>query len=181
MVAIRDFSPQDLPACLVISDAAFGQGCLVAASFIAPNDQVYVADGASGVVGFLVTRRMARSKFYESAKLEASAGLPGLLMASMAIDPDNKQQGVGRALMTHALSVGAQQGLLWAGMQAWKTAAGSIDVGPLAQSLGFKPIAESTNHWLSDPQESGYACSECGNAGCHCSAVFFEKNLLGKL
>ena len=181
MIAIRDFSPQDLPACRVISEAAFGQGYLVADSFIAPNDQVYVADGAIGVVGFLITRRMARSAFCERAQLEPKAGMPGLVIASLAIAPDHKQQGVGRALMTHALSAATQQGLLWAGMQAWKTAAGSIDVGPLAQSLGFKPIAELANYWLSDSQESGHACSECGNAGCHCSVVFFEKNLLGEL
>ena len=145
---IRIYRPQDLPRLLEITAQTFGPVSIdrnmeqllgpfgqggwaqrksqaIAEDCRLQGDGVFVAEAADGqVVGYVTTRLNPQSRI---------GWIPNL-----AVDPAHQGQGLGRALLEHAISFFRQQGMQIAKIE-------TLDQNPVGQklypSLGFKEVA----------------------------------------
>ena len=145
---IRTYRPQDLPRLQEITAQTFGPVSIdrnmeerlgpfgqggwagrktraIADDCRLQADGVFVAETSEGhVVGYITTRLNSESRI---------GWIPNL-----AVDPAHQGQGVGRALLEHALGFFRQQGMQIAKIE-------TLDQNPIGQklypSLGFKEVA----------------------------------------
>jgi ribosomal protein S18 acetylase RimI-like enzyme len=163
---------------LSIGNQAFGDGYLNSVFDLANDVRCIGALDKGRLIGFV---------FYYAVDVEVISSFDVTLLfqpsrqvvylKSVIVHPDYRRQKIATNLIAAIEVMGEKQGITHYYAEAWSTLTG-LTSGLLFEKLGYRIVRQIDHFWFDDSLIQGYACSECGQAPCCCSAVIFVKGRL---
>lgn len=174
--AIRPMESREQDEVLRIASGALGRDYLTSETLKSVETLVAVRDDE--VVGFCTGRPLdgatlstLQLNHYTELKSATKVGQVG----SIAVVPRAQRRGVAGNLLEECLRKLKRDGCDAIVMIAWHSARG-IPIAPLARKFSFKRIADISEYWKEASEKDGFACPECGDPPCSCSAVIFVRS-----
>ena len=184
-LTIRNIAFVDIPSITEIADIELGKNYFSSDLWsLAQNEHTifHVAeDSNNGIIGFCYSFIISKNKIAKKIKTNNSPSqienTLSSVLKTIAVKEGFKRNGIGKLFTQKLINDLIERKIDSLYCVAWKSAS-ATNIAELLHKFQFEILEEIPNYWTEESIEMKYACPECGDNGCYCSAVIYLKTLI---